>query len=156
MLRFRWLVLGLGLFLLGVLTGAGLMTLRARGQPVPASIAAPERRLEATIFLPLTGNPRQPFSEKEWHDALSLLVADFGGATLGLPQEGYWRDGDGKLQKEPIRPVIVSFAPERLERFRQLVNEVGRRLGQEEVYVRFEEPRVELLPVRGPRLEKDR
>jgi hypothetical protein len=44
-----------------------------------------------------------------------------------------------------VRPVVVSFAPERLSDFRRSVQEVGELLGQDAVYVRFEEPRVELI-----------
>jgi hypothetical protein len=49
--------------------------------------------------------------------------------------------------REQVRPVIVSFAPGRLDEFRHAVHNVGQRLGQEAMYVRFEEPRVQLIPV---------
>jgi len=46
-------------------------------------------------------------------------------------------------------PVVVSFAPERLDELRAAVHAVGKRLGQEAMYVRFEAPRVELIAVRA-------
>ena len=75
------------------------------------------------------------------------LVVPFGGATLGQSQEGCWLDAGRRVCREPIRPVVVSFMPERLDEFRQALHDVGKRLGQEAMYVRFEEPRVELVRV---------
>ena len=43
--------------------------------------------------------------------------------------------------------MAISFAPQRLEEFRRAVYAAGRRLGQEAMYVRFEEPRIELIAV---------
>jgi hypothetical protein len=138
---------GLALFLLGIVVGGLAVGLRQHYLMDPLLTIKPPRRLEATVFLPLSNNRREKFSQEHWDDALNLLVQEFGGATLGPPMDGCWRDGNGELQKEPVRPVIVSFEPARLGQFRQKVKEVGRKLGQEEVYTRFEEPRVELLPV---------
>jgi hypothetical protein len=135
-----WVVL----FGLGAVTGGSAV--HTWGRPA-ATAELPPRRLEATIILPLTGHVDRPFTEAEWQGAVDLLVAEFGGATLGAPQEGCWRDAQGRLQREPVRPVIVSFGPERLADFRRTIDEVGRRLGQEAIYARFEEPRVELRPV---------
>jgi hypothetical protein len=135
---------GLVLFGLGAVTGGGVVHTWSRAVTIAE---LPPRRLEATIFLPLIGHADRPFTEAEWHQAVNLLVAEFGGATLGAPQEGCWRDAEGRLQREPVRPVIVSFAPERLADFRRTIDEMGRRLGQEAIYARFEEPRIELRPV---------
>ncbi|HVK18732.1 MAG TPA: DUF1772 domain-containing protein [Fimbriiglobus sp.] len=115
--------------------------------PADAAVEPAPRRLEATVYLPLTDNEGQPFTETTWHEALERLVAPFGGATLGEPQEGCWLDARGRMCRERVRPVVVSFAPERLGEFRRAVHGVGQRLGQEVVYVRFEEPRVDLIPV---------
>jgi hypothetical protein len=138
---------GLAMFLLGVVAGGLAVSLRQYYLADPLLNIKPPRRLEATVFLPLYNNRREKFSGEQWDAAVNLLVHEFGGATLGPPMEGCWRDSKGELQKEPIRPVIVSFEPARLGQFRQKVKEVGRTLGQEEVYTRFEEPRVELLLV---------
>lgn len=150
------LALAMGLFLLGVAVGAVAVHWHAPPLALPAPSVTPPRRLEATVFLPVEGNTRQPFSSQEWNVALELLVTEFGGATIGAPVEGFWRDKDGKLQREPVRPVIISFEPDRLDRFRRTVHEVGRRLGQETIYIRFEEPRVELLTVEPIMLAKER
>jgi hypothetical protein len=113
----------------------------------PAAAARPAPRCwEATVYLPLADNQGQPFSEGAWQETLAVLVVPFGGATLGPPQEGCWLDVHGRVCREQVRPVVISFAPERLDEFRGVVRAVGRRLGQEAMYVRFEEPRVELIP----------
>jgi hypothetical protein len=116
----------------------------------PGEAAAREpapRHCEATIYLPLANNEGRAFPDAEWQEALHGLVVPFGGATLGQPQEGCWLDARRQVRCERIRPVVVSFAPERLDEFRVAVHNVGKRLGQEAVYVRFEEPRVELIPM---------
>jgi uncharacterized membrane protein len=114
---------------------------------VPTTTGAPPARcLEATVFLPLADNRGQYFADTTWDVALEILVTPFGGATLGESQEGCWLDARGRVCRERIRPVAISFAPERLGEFRRAVHAVGRHLGQEAMYVRFEEPRVELIP----------
>lgn len=130
-------------FLLGMLAGAGAV-LGWQRYRVPA---VPERRLEATVYLPTTDDRGHPVGEERWQKALGLLVKDLGGTTVGPPLDGYWRDDKGQLCHEPVRPVIVSFEPSQLPQFRRTLKEVGRRLGQQVLYTRFEQPRVELLPV---------
>jgi hypothetical protein len=118
--------------------------------------ALPAPRIEATVFLPLVDNDDKPFAEERWREVLGLFADGFGGATLGSPQEGCWRDDAGRLRREPIRPLIVSFEREHLSRFRQTVDDVGHQLGQEAVYIRFETPRVEVRRVPARAREIDR
>jgi hypothetical protein len=132
-----------GWFLLGLVAGVGLA--RPGSPPVPPDL--PPRHCEATVYLPLADNHGRKIPDDEWQRALDLLVADLGGATLQAPLEGCWRDGRGHLCREPMRPVAVTFERRRLDDFRRTVRQVGRHLGQEVLYVRFTEPRVELLPV---------
>lgn len=138
--RRKWAV-ATAWFLLGLLAGVGAILgwQRYQARDVPA------RRLEATVYLPMTDNHGRNVSDAVWDEALGLLVKDLGGATVGPPLDGYWRDDEGRLCREPVRPVIVSFEPSRLAQFRQTLKEVGRRLGQQVLYTRFEQPRVELL-----------
>jgi len=114
----------------------------------------PPRRYEATVFLPLVDNDGRPVPEEQWQEALGLLVTELGGATLGPPVEGCWRDADGAIRREPVRPVVVSFEQDRLASFRKTLQQVGRRLGQRVLYTRFSEPRVELTPVAPDEAEK--
>jgi hypothetical protein len=123
--------------------GTGVHLWRNGPAAAPAADDLPPRRLEATIVLPVVDNNGRPL-DAPWQAALELLTKEFGGATLGPAQEGCWRDGQGKLRREPVRPVVVSFERGRLGRFREVLDEVGRKLGQEAVYARFEEPRVEV------------
>lgn len=123
----------------------------SRHPAVAAADDAPApRRWEATVYLPLADNQGQPFAETEWQQALGNFVAPFGGATLGQSLEGCWLDERGRLCREWVRPVVISFVPERLAEFRAAVHGIGKHLGQEAVYVRFEEPRVALIrPAEG-------
>jgi hypothetical protein len=155
-------VLSRGLIVVGVLTAGiavgrfalppgGLATRPAGAPPAEASGRPAPHCWEATVYLPLTDNQGRRFSEAAWEAALADLVVPFGGATLGQPQEGCWLRASGRICREPVRPVVVSFALERLGEFRDAVHAAGQRLGQEAMYVRFEEPRVELIPVGGAR-----
>jgi hypothetical protein len=146
--KVRRLFIGLILFLLGCAAGGlavhvwhdGLAGWRERPPP---------RRWEATIYLPVQSNEGHRFSETELNPAIAILVKEFGGATQGAEQRGCWLDREGQVRCELIRPVVVSFEPGRLEAFRTAVRDVGALLRQQEMYVRFEEPRVELIPVPG-------
>lgn len=143
---------GLVLVLFGCVVG-GLSVRawdRAR-RPAVVLERVPGRSWEATLYLPVVTNQGLPFPDDEFQTALELLIRDFGGATVGEKREGYWLDGQSKINREPVRPVVVTFGRGRLDDFRRTVREVGRRLGQECIYYRLEELGVELLAVEsGP------
>lgn len=152
---FRGLI-GLGLLTAGI--ALGRWTTPASDPPgscpemrsaLVAEISIP-RSWEATVYLPLADNQGSPFTEEHWHEALEILVRRFGGATLGDPREGCWFDASRRMQRERNRPVVVTFASHRLEEFRQAIHEVGQFLGQEAMYVRFDEARVDLIAVTLP------
>jgi hypothetical protein len=100
---------------------------------------------EATVYLPLADDAGQTFPEPAWDAALAELVRPFGGGTLGEPQEGCWVDANGRLVRERVRPVVISFPAEEAEAFREAVRRLRDQLSQEAVYVRFEDQRVELI-----------
>ena len=143
-------IAGLALLLAAVLLDGHSASTRALTGDAPGAASrerqAP-RRWEATVYLPLADNQGRPFAEADWQAALERLVVPFGGATLGQPLEGCWLDDRRRMCREPVRPVVVSFAHGRLEEFRRVVHHVGQHLGQEAMYVRFEEPHVQLIPV---------
>lgn len=141
--RFGWGALG---FALGLAVGVAA-TFAWHLHQVGRLGGLPPRRYEATVFLPLVDNGGRKVPDEQWQEALGLLVTELGGATLGAPVEGCWRDADGVIRREPVRPVVVSFEQGRLASFRQTLQRVGRRLGQQVLYTRYSEPRVELTPV---------
>jgi hypothetical protein len=141
---------GLALFLGGVSLGSFALPAQGVGRhqvAEPSPVERPARQLEATVYVPLDDNQGRPFSADEWDAALGGLIARFGGATLDRPLEGFWVAPDGRVQRDRVRPMIVSFPPHRLAEFRESLDALGRRLGQEAVYVRYGEPNVEVLPV---------
>jgi hypothetical protein len=136
-------VRGLVLFLAGsIVGGAGVFFWTRTSED-----GLPPRRWEATVYLPLADNDGRPFTEQDWNDALGILVAECGGATLGIKREGVWVDERKQTRREAVRAVIVSFPRDRLDNFRRALAEAGRRLRQEAMYARLEEPRVEILTV---------
>ena len=152
-------VIGLVVFLAGAAAGGAAVLAWEHGprllhRPPPAAAGEPPRRWEATHYLPAAGTDGHRFSEEAWQGAVAVLVDHFGGATLAGEQEGWWLDRDRRLRREPVRPVVVSFERHRLGEFRDLVREVGRRLGQDEMYVRLDEPRVETLSIGAGNSEK--
>jgi hypothetical protein len=127
------------------------------GADPPAKVEEPPpRSWEASVYLPLTNNQGKRFAEADLQAALTLVVRRFGGATFAEEWEGYWLNDQQRLQREPVRRLIVSFDRSRLGEFRQVLRAVGRRLGQQAVYFRLEEPRVELLRVARDEPEKER
>ncbi len=142
MMQSRPFLFGFCLLAIGAIAGGMFVGYQAK--PSHANLS---HRLEATIHLPTRGNPDHPFTERQWDDAVALLAKEFGGATLGAECEGCWIDGQGLMQREPVRLVIISFEAGRLGRFREVVRETGRRLGQEALYIRYEEPGIDILGV---------
>jgi hypothetical protein len=137
-MKSRCVFLNLGLLALGIALGvSGVLLWQRWGEPV--------RSWEATVYLPVNDNRGKPFPPKEWRAAIGILVERFGGATLGGRREGFWLGARRRIQREPVRLLTVSFDRGRLDEFRQAVREVGKRLGQQTVYVRYEEPHVELI-----------
>jgi hypothetical protein len=139
-------LIGLGLITLGIFLGAaGVLLWQNVQEPPGMSPAAPGRQYEATVYLPLQDNHGKEFPQEEWLAAIDILVQEFGGATLAEKHQGFWVNGHNAVQREPVQLLKITFDPDRLDRFRQKVREVGWRLGQESMYVRFEEPRVEMI-----------
>ena len=123
-----------------LLLAAALVHTPSRPTESPAAT-----HVEATVYLPLADNSGRAFASEVWDQALAELVTPFGGGTLGEPQEGCWVDAAGRLIRERVRPVVISFAPERAEQFRAAVRQMRQDLAQEAVYVRYGETRVELI-----------
>jgi hypothetical protein len=161
MTRLRMYLPALGWVAVGILlSGVGLIgwdRANRLGAGPPAKVEEPPPRAwEASVYLPLADNQGKRFPEADLQAALTLIVRRFGGATFGEEWDGYWLNDQQRLQREPVRRLIVSFERHRLGEFRQVLRDVGRRLGQKVVYFRLEEPRVELLQVADAGPEKER
>jgi hypothetical protein len=150
-------LIGCCLLTIGIVLGAsGAILWQHWYPPGPDPDPLPPASLEGTIYLPLNDNQGAAFTDDELQAAIKPLVRQFGGATLGGKRRGFWLADDRRVQSEPIQLLTVSFPRGRLSAFRQAVAEVGRRLGQQSMYVRFEEPRVELVAVPRAGAKKDR
>ncbi len=135
----RATVVGVVLFGLGVLVGVFAPALWA--PPWPSGI---DSHWEATLYLPAPVTGDSHLSDDNWKAALAEFTQPFGGATLIGPVEGLWHAADGTLQREAVRPVVVSFPTEKLPAFRARLEILRERLRQEAIYVRYERPLVEL------------
>jgi hypothetical protein len=142
------LLLALGLFSLGTAAG-GYVAWHYELVPRPVAAEpgdAPPRTWEATVYLPSKDRQGNRLKEEEVRQALDDLVTRFEGATLDQPREGRWHDSkQQRVQSESVTPVAISFDRHRLAEFRQAVRALAAQLRQDAVYVRFEEPRVELI-----------
>jgi hypothetical protein len=136
------------LLLLGAVLGAGGVLVyeccQATAGP-PEDL--PSRSWEATVYLPVNDNEGKPYPPEQWDQAVGVLVRRFQGATVGPTRRGFWLGSGQRIQSEPVRLVVVGFDHRRLDDFRTAIREVGRRLGQDSIYVRLEEPRIELITV---------
>jgi hypothetical protein len=151
----RGFLVGVLLLAAGIALGASAVHLWPGGRPTADTEGLPARMLEATVYLPLRDNQGHEFPPGEWQAAIDGLVKHMGGATLGDKRQGFWLT-DGTVQREPVQLLTVSLERRRLGAFRQAVEELGRRLGQKSVYVRWEEPRVELIDIPTAPPEKGR
>jgi hypothetical protein len=143
--RLGWIAVG---FVLAAAALVGWDRAHRLGADPPARVEEPPPRAwEASVYLPLTDNDGKRFAEADLQAALTLLVRRFGGATFAEQWDGYWLADDQRLQREPVRRLIVSFGRDRLGEFREVLRAVGRRLGQKVVYYRLDEARIELLRV---------
>ena len=62
------------------------------------------------VYLPLVDNDGRRFPDEVWQQALTDAVANFGGATLGGEQEGWWWFLDSWLDGVDA-PVAIATAP---------------------------------------------
>jgi hypothetical protein len=144
----RNLLAGACLLVLGIALGASGVFLWQHLQTSNADLnSLPPASLEGTIYLPLNDNHGIAFTPEQLEEAIKLLIRQMGGATLGDKRRGFWLANDQRVQSEPIQLLTVSFPRGRLDDFRKAVTDMGRRLGQQSMYIRFEEPRIELLDV---------
>lgn len=149
MKQFHPVVYFLGILLVGMAIGG--LTVHALVKPTapatPSEVNLPPVQWEATLYLPLQDNQGQPFPKEVRDRALDILIRKFGGATLGPERQGCWLDPKNQIQREPIQLVTISFPEAQLEEFRAAVKEMGQVLRQQEVYIRFEKPRIESIVI---------
>ena len=90
------------------------------------------------ILLPLRDNEGNAFARAELDAVRRELTERFGGATayLRAPAAGFWKDGDGEVERDEV--VIVEAMAKRLERewWRLYREELERRFRQQELVVR--------------------
>ena len=115
----------------------------------------PHARWEATIFVPVNDSSGAPFSAGVWHNAMAELVTPFGGATVHEPKDGYWNGRTGVMH-EPVRPIVVTFDPAEMPKFRAALFAMGKILGQEEMYARLEKCHVEQVLVQPVKTQANR
>lgn len=92
---------------------------------------------EYDLFLPLTYNDGTLIESRIFTSLRLRLVEHFGGVTFfPQPNEGYWRAGDVTYRDDiVIFRVVTSRAAQARRFFRELKQELKRRLRQEEILI---------------------
>jgi hypothetical protein len=89
-----------------------------------------------TTIIPASRNDGSLVSRREMAAILSGLCVQFGGYTAEGTTEGAWRDErTGRVYRDKGRKITVACEIERLEEALQAVRAIGRRLGQEAMWV---------------------
>lgn len=84
-------------------------------------------------LVPTERNDGSTVSENEMRDILLKFPLTFGGATIEGPVQGHWISG-GIHYRDSVMRVTVICEIGLLEQARELVIEIGRQLGQLEMY----------------------
>ena len=100
-------------------------------------------RVKGVTIFPLTGNAGEDLGEVV-EGLLDRIVAEFGGYTTDSIA-GAWHSDDGMVYRDSSVRVTVVIPADAREEFRELVRDAKSALGQEAMYLEFQEAQVEFL-----------
>jgi hypothetical protein len=87
-----------------------------------------------TGVIPLQRNDGSPVAKKERRALVRKVVRRFNGATVRTDVRGHWVDEEGKYYNEPVQELKVVCALDRVGELEEVMHDIGRQLGQKEVY----------------------
>ena len=95
------------------------------------------------VFLvPLAYNDAKPVEKSKIHQISKVIDRQFGGFRILATELGSWMG-----QEERMMPIRVVVPKERIDELKVVVVEIGRDLGQKQMYFEVGYPGVELLKV---------
>jgi hypothetical protein len=104
--------------------------------------------MKFVTLLPMSRNDGSAVSESEMDSLLGRIWETFGGCTIEGQVTGHWIDSqDGKHYQDTSLKVVVVIEPERIDEARELVREIGKQLGQIEMYFELINTQTEFLKV---------
>lgn len=98
------------------------------------------------IMIPMFRNDGTEVSQAELAEIQQSLWVWFGGLTIEGIVTGHWiDDSDGRHYEDKNLKVSIALDPTRMDEAREVVREIGRRLGQEAMYFEVGASEVEFL-----------
>ena len=95
-----------------------------------------------TFLVPLSYNDGRPVEAEFFIEMKRALDRQFGGYTILGKREGSWNG-----QVEQLLEIGVFVSPERVRELRDVVKEIGVRLGQKQMTLDVPPPTTELIDV---------
>ena len=89
--------------------------------------------------IPTHRNDGSRVSAAERRELLRQVRDAFGGYSLEGPFQGAWVADDGRVYEETSYRLEIMIDPEQLQEARELVTQIGRRLGQRAMYFEVRE-----------------
>ncbi len=98
---------------------------------------------------PLTDNEGQPIDPQVIVDLHRELLGRFGGFTIHPTSEGRWQSREGRVYQEEVLVYEVAIPKDKVASLRDIVSELGQRLGQLAMYFDAPAPSVEIIELPG-------
>ena len=111
-------------------------------------------RIKCVVLIPLARNDGAAVTSAEMRDILRQFLAEFGGYTVAGEVEGGWKSPSGEEYFDRNTQVWVAIERRQLSVLRELVTQIGRRLGQEAMYLEVSGGNVEIIRVSRRRSKK--
>lgn len=90
--------------------------------------------MKFTTLIPTHYNDGSPVSQRVLQDIQREFWTKYGGATVEGIVQGFWLDA-GTLYEDECLKIVVSCDNERLSEVEQHIIQIGKRLGQEAMYL---------------------
>jgi len=101
-----------------------------------------------STLIPTHRNDGSKVAESETQEILAGLWTRFGGLTIDGIVTGHWIDpADGRHYRDESLKVTIACEPEQIGEAEKAVIEIGRRLGQLEMYFEVRDTDVRFLKV---------
>jgi hypothetical protein len=103
----------------------------------------------------LTDNAGQPIAAEILLELQRDLLSHFGGFTIHPTSQGKWQSRGGRVYQEEVVVYEVAVPEESVPHLRQMVTNLGWRLGQLAMYFDAPPPSVDIIDLSGPPRTKE-
>lgn len=102
-------------------------------------------KIKCVVLLPLVRNDRSPVTPVELKGILHEFLDEFGGYTVAGEVEGGWRSPEGIEYRDRNTQVWLAIEQRAISKLRRMLIDIGRRLGQEAMYLEVTGAKVDII-----------